>query len=486
MSLRDKIRNTIFGKPKVVSTGDSLQLDLPHVTKAIELVQKVFSEPANKYQTYDYLVRYDPELAGAIDTKASFVSKILGGFTVLTGAKRSKREERLQSELNRFHRIVKKYYYDIAFKVIRDGNACYLTHFNSRGLVSLEYLPMFALTCVENERQINGFDQVTKRGVYVLSEGTGKQKIYPASKVIHFDLGKKETDRDLKGRLTIGVWNVSPLESLRAKLLWKSAIILNDMLWRERAIPREHHKLPSAPFDPSNFPGRTFKERYENALKAAQNAIDQYKKKIASSTEEQFLRPDQGYITLDNVEINVVEPKLHHTDPNELLEQIDKSIYSVVTPETTVSGRGRSTFATEAAIMLYTTVKAERVADAIAETLVELAIRHLQNIKGAGWTDEDFEKIVPRFNKILERHTLVRDAAILLESGAFTPTEVRKMMGFEPLSEEDKREIEEWRSFTLSQRKHTESLREIATTGKRAAQPKRPLTPQSESQQQLT
>jgi hypothetical protein len=485
-SLRKKIANVISKPEESIVTVDKVQLELPHVTEALKLLKRVFEMSANKYEAYTSLIQNDPELFGAIDTKATFIAKTLAGFSVIYGKERSAREVKLQEELNRFYRKSRKYYYDIAFKVLKDGNACYITHFNSTGLSSLEYLPMHVLTCVENEAQIGNIDlQVTKPGLFILSEGAAEQNIIPASEVVQFDYGRKEKLVDLKDRTTIGIWNESPLESLRSKLLWKSAIIFNDMIWRERGLPREHHKIDAKQFNPENFPGRTPKERYDNALKAAKQTIDDYKKSITSTEGENYPRPDQGYVTLNNVEIKVVEPTLHHTDPNELLDQIDKSIYSVYTPETTVSGRGRSTFGTEAAIMLYTTTKAEIRAEILANKLVELAIKHLQSIKEAGWTQDDFEKIAPRYNKVLERHTIIRDVAILLE-GPFTPTEVRLMLNFEPLSEEDKKEIIEFREQLQGAKKHTESAAEITTKSKRAEGPAQPVTPQSEGQQQLT
>lgn len=485
------IRGTIN---KIVSTfippsePVTVVLELPHVTTAINLLKGVFDVPQNKYEAYDHLISIDPELAGAIDTKATFISKSLAGFTVLAGPQRTEQEEKLQQKLDIFHIFLRRYYYDIAYKVLKDGNACYLVQVDSKGITSLDYLPMSSLTCLENENQKDTLDaQVTKRGVYILSEKTDYEKSYPSNNVVHFDLGKSEIVKDTRGRVTVNIWNSSPLESLRAKLLWKSAIIINDMIWRERYVPREHHKLPSAQFSPDKFPGRTPKERMDAAVAAAKKAVEDYKNQIASAGDQQFPRPDQGYITLDNVMISTVETRLRHTDPNELIEQIDKSIYSVYCPESTVSGRGRAAYGTEAAVMMYVALKGERVAEAIAFVAVELAKKHLRTDTSNDFTDDDYARIVPRFNKILERHSLVRDAAILLESGSFTPTEVRRLVGAEPLSEQDKKEISEYREFlAATTRRYTESMKELSTTSKRATVPERPITPESESQQQVT
>lgn len=483
------LRNLFKKQSPSVFVGATLKMELPFVTEAIKQLNKVFELPTNKFETYDQLVQNDPELLGAIDTKATFVAKTLAGFSIVTGEKQSAEEKQLQDKLDTFHLFLRRYYYDIAFKVLKDGNACYLIQKNSTGVTSLDYLPIHALTIVDANEKIGSTDvQVLKRGVYVLNETDESLRAsYPATDVIHFDLGRKERVIDLRNRVTYNVWNLSPLESLRAKLLWKTAIILNDMKWRERNVPREHHQLPAGDFNPDRFPGKTPKEKIDNAVKAAREAITNYKNQLASADDKDFPRPDQGFVTLDNVKITTVETRLKHTDPNELIDQIDKSIYSTYCPESTVSGKGRATYGTEAAIMLYTAIKAERLSEAIALSCIELAKIHLRQNTSNNFSDELLSRIVPRYNKILERHTIVRDAAILLESGAFTPTEVRKLTGFEALSDQDKVEIQEYRTFLAdTRRKHIESATETATTSKRATEPARPTTPQSEGEQQLT
>lgn len=480
-------------RPTINIEKTFMEADSPYVTAAVSIYRELFSKVSSidRYTFYQIMIERDPELAGAIDAKATFIAKTLGGFRYLVGETKTKREEEISQELERLHRKLRKYYYDIAYKVIRDGNACYLIQLEQgNGISKLEYLPMNALTCVESEEQKlfmelpNVPQQIFKRGVYILSENTAYEKRFPASSVAHFDLGRQDAVYDNCGRYTLGVWNVSPLESLKGKLLWKEAIILADMLWRERMVPREHHKLPSEPFDPNLYPGKTMAEKIKAANQAVENAVKEYTNKLYSKSSEIYPRPDRGYVTLDNVEISVVESKTSHTDPNALLEQIDKSIYSVITPESTVSAKARSTYGSEVAVMLYTTLKAERIAEAIAEVLIDLAKLHLRN--KSGFEDAELDNIDFMFNKLLDRHSIVRDSAILLETGAFTPAEVRAMMGFPPLSEADRREIEAYFERVAARRRHTTSLREIAAAGRRSERTEQPVTPHSEHQQQLT
>jgi hypothetical protein len=488
----------LFNRGKVkneVHYSTTVKMELPYINEAIASARQIYNSSTSKYELYNSLVKWDAEIYGAVDTKSTFVAKIISGFSVLSGDTKTEAELELQEDLEQFYLKIRPYYYDIAFKVIKDGNAVYLIDIGEQGFKSLIALPMRALTCVEKEEQImtttdsmDTLNQPSKPEIYILSEGTGSQTLYRAGQIAHFDMGRKEEVVDLKGRLTRNIWNESLLESLRSKMLWKEAIIINDMIWRERNVPREHHQLPAAQFNPENYPGKTPAERYSAAKKSAETTVLGYAKTLTNIDKEQFMKPDQAYVTLDNVKITMVGPVGTHTDPNELLYQIDDAIYAVLAPKSTISGAARSSYSAEAAIMLYTTVKAERVAETIAYKLVDLSKRHLNTLKDRKWTSEDLNKIVPKFNKILEKHAIVRDTVLLLESGAFSPTEIRDMMGYDKLTKADIEEITEYRKFlTAETRRHIASPAEVTTTRKRATRdaPSN-ITTHSADQQALT
>ena len=93
-----------------------------------------------------------------------------------------------------------------------------------------------------------------------------------------------------------------PINSLLAILQWKQNLIRNDMIWSNRALPREHHKLDLSQFSLDKFPG-TYKEKVQKANAAAAEAIRAY--------NESMMRreADQGFVTGMSVDIGWVEPK---------------------------------------------------------------------------------------------------------------------------------------------------------------------------------
>jgi len=316
-------------------------------------------------------------------------------------------------------------------------------------------------------------DPIQVVNYYVLNEGYDQQQVFKASECVHFNWGRIELVDDILGRRTLGVWNVSPLEPLRAKLLWKHVILLNDMLWRSVNVPRRHHKLPSEPFDPDKFSGKTREERLEKARAAAVKALEEY------ASQLKLHEVERDFITLDDVEIEIVEPKLKWTDPNELLQQIDESIYAAIgVPRSAVSGLRGGTFATELVVSSYFFHRARHLAHLIGQKLIEVAIMHLESKIGLDFVDLYDLISVDVYTELFLREQ-ARTVAILSQLGIFSKSELRAMLGFSPQVPEE----------LLEETLHGGTVRspgQILASEVRRTQPERPETPQSKEARQKT
>jgi len=347
-----------------------------------------------------------------------------------------------------------------------------------RGIEYLKWIPIDQLTILESKQQYQRFTEtVQELNWYCVNEVPTLNmptQWFRSDQVVHFSWDKQEKIKDKYGRSTLGIYNDPPLEALSSYLIWKFALLLNDMLWRDVNVPREQHKLPSAPYDPSLFSGT-----YEERLKKAQEAAEEMLKSYAAKLKRR--RVDRGYVTLDNVEIEVIEPKLKYTAPNELIQQINEAIYgSVGTPESAITGRARGTFASEIAVESYLLLKSEFLAEKIASRFIELAKRHLTVKHGERYA-RHYDKIGYDVQLIFFPREMARTVAILRETGLFTMTELRAMFGKGPLTEEQKADL----AKPLGHR-FTETAREIAATEMRRERPERPLTPESREQRQVT
>lgn len=501
-----------------------VKMGYPPVIQPIAVERGIFEEPDNQYKLFRHLVDTDDTLWGGIHTAALLAKHCLKGFIVRAGKKREPPEERLQQELNSlYNNVLAKYEYDIAWKMYMDGTVVYALQ-KSNGVTSLEYLPMTHLTCVATEKDIASLDylkqqnipkrayrqkrvklellkpylyqkQVLRKGVFIIDElSAEKPQTWKAEDCAIFDWGRIEEVVDLLGRYTLGVWNKSPLLALRAKILWKHSLIIGDMQYRDKQYPREHHKLPGGAFDPDLFAGDTYEERLAAAQAAAQTFLNSYADKVSGKTKDYRKQPDQGYVTFDDVEIAIVESKVAYTSPNELLNQIDQSIPAVTgIPHSAITGTvaGRGSFASEVQIGAYLALKAEFCAWQIAQTFIQIAKQHIRS-RLADTTDdtlkelkleEHLDKIDFKLTRVLEKHQLIRDAAILAEL-PILDDEIRNLLDFAPLTDEESKMIEARR--LLVARKHAESGAEAASTARRRQKPERPLTPPSKEQQQVT
>ena len=429
-----------------------------------------------RYDLYRDLISIDAELFGAVQAMALCIASSLKGFTVKYGQQLDEEEQAMYDELQELWKTLQPYAYDIAFKIIRDGDAVYrIIITENEGITGLQYLPMSFLTAREFHPDTGKLetDPIQVANYYILNEGSGmKQQVFSSNEVIHFNWGRQELVTDILGRRTLGIWNKSPLESLKAKILWKHTIIINDMLWRSLNVPREHHKLPSEPFNPDNFTGDTIEERIERAKQAARQALEEYRSQLSREKVE------RAYITFDDVEIEIIEPKLKYTDPNELLEQLDDSIYTCLgVPRSAVSEAKRTSYASELVVFAYFRARTTHLANLIAKGFIRLAELHLLEKFKDRFT-KHFSKIGFRIHTELFMRELARTIAILAATGLFTQAELRALAGFSP------QPIGE---TVASNRRIVRSPQQQLVPEMTSEQPaSRPLTPQSEEVKQLT
>jgi len=453
------------------------------VSRALEKLQRFFAKTYNRYELYRQLELLDPMLQSAIDTAAKMTYRAMKGVTLHPGEKLVRDERELLHELRRFdHQIMKKYVYDAAYKLLRDGDVCYLIdEVDKIGVRSLEWLPSSKLTIIEELAHLTRFDvPVRAANFYVLNEvpsnANVKTQTFSKNKVLHINWQRIEEVRDIYNRYTYGVYTYPPLEALSTNIIWKFAVQANDMLLREVLVPREHHRLPSEPFNPDFFAGETYEDRVKNATKAAEEMLQLYSGKL------QERRVDRGYVTLDNVEIGIVEPKLSYIDPNPLLLQLEKGIFaSVGVPETAVTGAtgGRASFASERVVGTYMTMKAEFMASVLAGKFAEVSRRHIRSKFGERF-DRYLDEIEYKLQLVFFEAERARLAALISELGLFTSEEIRDMLGYAPLTEKQKEE-----ALQLA-RRHTTSIEETAIHAKRRVEPEKPETEWTKAHRQVT
>jgi len=461
--------------------------------------EKIFRVPRMRFEWYDYMVRSDPELYGAIKAIATKAQNSFQGFVVRLrpGQEEQKMLKALKEELWRF---TKKFdidllVYDIAVKLVKHGDALYKLDWGAVGLEDIRSLPRRAMTAVEGEEQINETTaQVFEPNIYVFNEKMQhfgdyaaelEMKKYPKEEIAHFGWPTNEEDIDLIGRYTYGVWNPSPLESLAGTLLWKHNIRINDILLRAKIVPREHHKLDLTGYDPAKFPGADHKARMEAAEAAAVAAIERYR-----DTLKEDVLVDEGYVTSQGVAIDVLESKYSYTQPNDLVAQLNEGIASCLGVSLSeLRGVSTSSFSGELLVGSYAGAVAEMVAEMIGIVMIDnIIIPHLE-AKYAGRFATYYDNIEVKTTPPLQRDMMQRARTILAlkETKLFTPDNLREMLGYDPLTDEEKQEIEEYWPRPDIQ-KHTTSPEEEEKHEKEREKEETQwrTTPESKEQQQVS
>jgi len=429
--------------------ASSFELQYP-VLVPLRVIYNKLAKSTNYRQTYRLLKEVDPELCGAIDRIAKMVRASYQGFGVRVGAELSDPESKLMEYLEEFEDDfrIKDHFYAIADTMLTYGDSVYRIQLaDNVGLAELRSLPMEYLTAVEKEDQIGDVNsQVFGAEIYVLNESAmqgsnADEDKWDKDEILHFALNNiSATVYDLKGRYTYGVWSQSPIESLRAKLLWKLSLTINDIMLRQHLIPRQHHKLDLSAFDPKFFPGDTLEERYAAAQAAAEDYLKDYKTNVATPLKE----VDKSVITDMTTEIGYIEPKnVTYIDPNPLIDQIGKGIWAAIGPvESATTGGGANTYASELVVSSYASMGALIISDIIKTEFVRLAKKHIKR-KHPGEFDEDLDKIDIKIQFALgiEKGEQVRQFAVMSATGIVTMDEARSEIGLGPLSEDQKEEL---------------------------------------------
>jgi len=371
-----------------------------------------------------------------------------GGLKVRSGEKLDDNEKTLLDRLHAFETEwdIKDYFQAAADRLISYGDEIDLINWDDDGLSEWRPLPVNVITIVEKATQITDVTaQVFKRGLYLFNENDasgGAFKKWQPENILHISLNSRAAIvYDTQGRYTFGVWSVSPLEPLKYKLMWKLALIINDMLLRQKIIPREHIKLDLSNFDPNLFAGATQEAR----IQAAKTALDTFMSTFKTNFATPLKEVDKSYITGKDIEVEFVEPKhVTYVDPNPMFEQINQSIWAAIAPvEAAVTSRSRQSYASELKIGSVADLVAETLADIIKVKVLWLVKEHFK--RAYGYSDEQLVKVDIKIQLAygVQLGEMVRQAAVMAATGCFTRDEIRSMLRFEPLTDEQKEEIAE-------------------------------------------
>lgn len=400
---------------------------------------------------YEQLWAWEPEVGGAIDRMSTLVGQSFRGFILKDDTNQEGEKVKANDTL--------------AKKMIEDANKigenikvpglletyAELTymHGNTYILVGdrlqLITLPNKYITLVPDIETIGktDVDVLMEANYLVLNEqstttfNVGKKAVtsvakYPMEKIRHIKY--KDTPyfiKDTLGRTTYGLYSISPIQRTILAVWQKRQTSIIDILWRWRNVPREHHSIDSSVFNLANYSGSN-----ADRLKAAKADAEAYMGEYKTMLEAQ--QPDQGYITLDTISINPAlqsKRSTQYMQTNELIKQLDDKIWSALNiPESVVSGKSGGSYASELVVSNYVTEKAIQLADKIKPVILENVRERLKMINSSYPVDRlDMKLELVMATSKLE---IFRQAAIMATLDSFTRDEIRDLLEYESLTEE--------------------------------------------------
>lgn len=316
-------------------------------------------------------------------------------------------------------------------------------------ITGLTPLPINQITIIDETGRIEDPEPtkvITQGNIYVIDEENADQTEedpvqYPKEEVLHISLDNRTNwKEDLLGRPTFGIWSDSPLKSIIYLIEWKHNLIRNDMIWRNKMMPREHHKLNMSAFSPDNYSGSTFSERLSSAKIAATTEMNIYANSIRSQ------QPDQGYVTSTDVTIETVEPKsTTYVQPNAMINQLDTKIAALTGTPEALSGGETGGFSSIEFSGTFVSMRAEEMAEIIGAGLERILWKHIKAIHPS-IDIKDIKRVKLKHRLILDRDLTERAKVISILTGTkvFTPTEIRDIFGLEAMTQAQQDEINKY------------------------------------------
>lgn len=456
------------------SSTDGISVVTPYASITADMVDYIsklskFGD-MDEDEIYEQMLIFEPDVGGGIDSMSTLVSESFKGFFIKSGESLSKDEARCVELANDMTETM-------GIEDILEGfSETLITHGNLYVIPdsgSVQVQPNKYVTLVDKKDDIGSLTLnrvITKANWFILFENdsTKENVVVPMKDVVHIKYKATPIfQRDLKNRETYGVYSMSPLQRAVLPVWWKRQTMIIDVMWRWRNVPREHHKLDGSMFTLDKFSGSK-SERITSATNAAQSAVNSY---IANLKNQD---PDQGYVTLDNVDIDVVKQKAGYMKTNELMSQLDEKTWMALNiPESIVNGKNTGSYASEIAISNYVSAKIIKIAKKFKPLILGMVRDRIREI------DEDLpvNKLDIKYELIMatSKMELFRQAAIMASIGIFTETEIRELGNYMPLTEEMRNELVDPKRETSVEDKVSDAMRV-------GDFPKAPDTPHSDEQ----
>lgn len=381
-------------------------------------------------EIYEQLYVWEPEVGSSIDRFSTLVGDSYKGFTLKDGVASDGVSEQMLADANEMSDDMDiRQYFETYAEILQTHGNLYLEKGKD---FSLTIIPNRIVTGLDKLERMNNFmtsttDVITAENYLILNEGLDAQKVLQKHQFIHVKYKSTPvyyTDR--YGRRTYNIYAPSPLHRVVISVWWKRLMMIIDVLWRYKNVPREHHQISGALFSMDKYAGDT-ETRRTAANSDMERFIDSYISKLGTQV------PDQGYVTSDSIKIDMVENKnMSYVRTNEIIEQINQQIFGVMhMPKSMTSGESHSSYASELVVSNYVENKVVQVASRVKNVILNNMRERLRAINPQYPVDK--LDIIIDIELAASRLEATREFAIMVDSGLFDMDELRSIREYPPL-----------------------------------------------------
>lgn len=427
-------------------------------------------------EIYEQLYIWEPEIGGSVDRISTLTRQAYQGVYIDEGEGVEKEKDLLKLAKTLSTKMDIKSYFETMSELYMIFGNVYIRvkgdHFT--------ILPNQYVSLIDKEDVLTagtGNRIITEANFLVYREGFPDQEIIPMSEIIHLKYKNTPTFcMDNKKRITYGLYSVSPLHRTIISIWWKRQTEIIDIMWRWRNVPREHHSIDGSIFSMDKYEG-TLEQRRE----ASTTDLESYIAKYASMMMEQM--PDQGYVTSDSVKIDIVQSggsRTNYMNTNELLTQLEGGIWTALNiPSSIVNGKSAGSYASELVVSNYVSAKVIQMAEKIGAVMLDVLKEKIRKIDSTLPVDKLAFKL--ELSMAASELEVFRQMAIMGALNVFTDTEIREVGGYEALTEEQKKEIQE-REQQKVENQRAKSVGDVLRDASSINGPQYPETPQSNQQ----
>ena len=322
-------------------------------------------------------------------------------------------------------------FFDYAWQLVSHGDLYELIKKDGNGVTDIKSLPLNCTRSIANEEQINKLPdnlQIIEENLITVKRNLNDRTpiVYKKEQFLHLSFKNHGVWRkDIENIDTYGIYSIPPIANLQRLVNWKKKTIENDILWKNKLLPRILHKLKMPSIVPSKYTGTQ-----EEKIAAAKKDADALTNSFMDATKG--VRPDDDMVISDAVDTTILEARsTNYHKPNETLSQINTFLNtSHGIPSGLLGGEVGASMGIELAA-IFAGIRIDYLAQKIANGIADMMKRHVilaATSAGNEVVDRLFIHVDPALS--VEKFEKLKTALSMAATKCFTKAEIRAATGY--------------------------------------------------------